>query len=75
MASRLLSSSAPHTAGEALEVLVADGDETVRSLAELHRATLAGQPKRVAIKRGLGTRPPVELANETRVSSVELANG
>jgi hypothetical protein len=73
MASRLLSSSAPHTASEAVEMLVGDGDETVRALAELHRATLAGQPKRVAIKRGLGTRPPVELENETQ--AVEFANG
>jgi AAA family ATP:ADP antiporter len=73
MASRLLSSSAPQTASQAVEALVGDGDETVRALAELHRATLAGQPKRVAIKRGLGTRPPVELENEPL--AVEFANG
>jgi AAA family ATP:ADP antiporter len=75
MASRFLSSKAPQTVSEAVEWLVSDGDETVRALAELHRATLAGQPKRVAIKRGLGTRSPVELENETRVSSGDVAHG
>jgi AAA family ATP:ADP antiporter len=73
LASAFLDWSAPRTAAEALEALVADGDETVRALAELHRATLAGEAKRVAIRRGLGTRAPVEL--EIWAPAVEGARG
>ncbi len=69
IAARVLTSSAPRTAAEALEGLVADGDETVRALAELHRATLAGEAKRVAIKRGLGKKPLVELETQAPVGA------
>jgi AAA family ATP:ADP antiporter len=73
MAASFLTGPAPRTTVEAIEALVADADETVRALAELHRATLAGEAKRVAIKRGLGARSPVEL--EILAPAVEGAHG
>ena len=49
---------------EAVEALVVDGDSTVKALAELHRAALAKEHKRVALSRSFGKRPPVELETE-----------
>lgn len=72
-AARFLAFAAPHSTADAVEALVTDGDETVRALAELRRATLAGKAKRVAIRRGLGTRPPVEL--EIEAQGAEPARG
>jgi AAA family ATP:ADP antiporter len=66
MAAPLLQQRAPSTVPEALEALVRDGDATVRALAELHQATLAGQPKRVAVTGGTSGRLPVELVTEPR---------
>jgi hypothetical protein len=73
LAARFLDAPAPLTAAEALLLLRKDGDETVRALAELHHSTLEGQPRRVAIRRGVGARPPVELDNE--LGSAEVARG
>ncbi len=65
--------AAPASTAAALAILVGDADATVAALAQLHAATLAGQSKRVAIGRGIGTRLPVEL--ETRVPDAGAAHG
>ncbi|HEY8086935.1 MAG TPA: MFS transporter [Polyangiaceae bacterium] len=70
MAASLLAQRAPSTVPDALDALVRDGDATVRALAELHQATLAGQPKRVAVSGGASGRLPVELETEPRLEVV-----
>ena len=64
---------APRGREAALEILVRDADATVAALAQLHAAARAGAAARVAIGRGQGPRPPLQL--ETLAPVVRLADG
>jgi ATP:ADP antiporter, AAA family len=65
LAAPLVPFPAPRDAAQALDALSRDGDATVRALAELHQATLAGRSRRVAIPSGTSGRPPLELETES----------
>jgi len=64
---------APRGRGAALEILVRDADATLAALAQLHAATRAGRPARVAIGGHGSARSTVQL--ETRAPAVRVADG
>jgi AAA family ATP:ADP antiporter len=65
----------PATLGEALTLLVDDGDATLAALATLHVATLAGRRAQVAIATGLRERTPLELTTHVRDDVIGVPKG
>jgi AAA family ATP:ADP antiporter len=62
--SALLRTTPPVTREGAVELMVHDEDTTMAALAELHRASVAGKPARVAIGGRMDGRLAVELATD-----------
>ena len=60
--STLLHTEPPATRAAAVAMMVEDADGALAALASLHAATLAGKAARVAIGRGMGERPSIELS-------------